>query len=100
MRVDGQGPSPRDFHRAIERKNLLVAEMTAREMGFVGLSEALDLVCLVAEKKPDRLDAFGKRWLVRLIDERPLTLAELDVVLTALRALPSRRAAEALHGFL
>jgi hypothetical protein len=88
------------FHRAIERRNLLVAETTARELGVIELTEALDLVCLVAEKTPQRLEAYARRFLARLADERPLSLAELDLALTALRALPSQRAADALRALL
>jgi hypothetical protein len=73
------------------------AETAAREMGVVDLSEALDLVCLVAETAPERLDGYARRWLARLADERPLRLAELDPAVTALRALPSQRAIEALR---
>jgi len=79
------------------RKNLLVAQTVAREMGVVGLDEALELVVLTAELEPNRLDAYARRWLARLADERTLTLAELDLAVTALRALPSPRAADALR---
>jgi hypothetical protein len=41
----------------MQRKNLLGAETCAREMGVVSLDEALDLVCLVAEVAPERLDS-------------------------------------------
>jgi hypothetical protein len=69
-------------------------------MGVVDLSEALALVCLVSEKERHRLDAFARRWLARLIEERPLVLAEIDLVVTALRALPSERAENALRALL
>jgi hypothetical protein len=85
------------FRRAIERKNLLVAQTVAREMGVVGLDEALELVVLTSEVQPSRLDAYGRRWLARLADERTLTLGELDLAVTALRALPSERAADVLR---
>ena len=98
--MTAQGHPRATFHRAIERRNLLVAETTARELGVIDLTEALDLVCLVAEKTPQRLDAYGRRFLARLADERPLSLAELDLALTALRALPSQRAADALRSLL
>ena len=90
--MTAQGHPRATFHRAIERRNLLVAETTARESGVIDLTEALDLVCLVAEKTPERLEAYDRRFLTRLADERPLSLAELDLALTALRALPSQRA--------
>ena len=77
-----------------------MAEVTARELGVVELSEALDLICLVAEKTPERLDAFARRFVARLADERALKLPELDLAVTALRALPSQRAANALRALL
>jgi hypothetical protein len=45
-------------------------------------------------------DGYARRWLARLADERPLTPAELDLAVTALRALPSRRARDALRALL
>jgi hypothetical protein len=76
------------------------AETAAREMGVVGLREALDLVCLVAEVAPARLDGYARQWLARLADEQALGLGELDVAVTALRALPSRHGAQALRALL
>jgi hypothetical protein len=98
--MTAQGQPRARFRRAIQRKNLLGAETCAREMGAVSLDEALALVCLVAEIAPERLDGFARRWLARLADEQPLELAELDLAVTALRALPSPRAAHALRGLL
>jgi hypothetical protein len=98
--MTAQGHPRAIFRRAIERKNLLTAEATAREMGAVSLGEALDLVCLVAEVAPARLDGFARRWLARLADERALPLGELDLAVTALRALPSPAAADALRALL
>ena len=100
MRLTAQGHPRAIFHRAIERKNLPVAETTARELGTVDLTEAIDLVCLVAEVAPDRLDPFARRLLGRLCSERRLTLAELDLAITALRALPSARAGAALRALV
>jgi hypothetical protein len=98
--LTAQGHPRAIFRRAIERRNLLIAEGTARELGTLNLTEALDLVCLVAEQRPDRLDAFARRWLARLADEMPLRLPELDIAITALRALPSERAADALRALI
>jgi hypothetical protein len=97
--MTAQGHARTRFRRAIQRRNLLGAETAAREMGTVDLGEALDLVCLVAEVQPARLDAFARRWLARLADERSLELSELDLAITALRALPSARGSEALRVF-
>jgi hypothetical protein len=98
--MTAQGHPRSGFRRAIERKNLLGAETSARAMGVVDLSEALDLVVLVAEVAPDRLDGYARRWVARLADERMLGLAELDLAVTALRALPSSRAHAALRALI
>jgi hypothetical protein len=95
--LTAQGHARTIFRRAIERKNLLGAETSAREMGVVALDEALDLVCLVAEVDPARFDGFAGRWLARLATERSLHLAELEIAVTALRALPSGRARDTLR---
>jgi hypothetical protein len=55
--VTSQGHPRTVFKRAVANKNLLVAEITAREIGIVSLEEALSLVVLVAELRPERLDA-------------------------------------------
>jgi hypothetical protein len=95
--LTAQGQPRSRFRRAIQRKNLTGATGAIREMGVVSLGEALDLVCLTAEVDPAKFDGYARRWLARLADERPLTLAELDLAVTALRALPSARAEEALR---
>jgi hypothetical protein len=79
------------FKRAIERGNLLIAEMTARELGRLALADALDLLVLVVEKEPERRDRFATRWLSRLIEEDPrLTLDEVRLAASALAALGGR----------
>jgi hypothetical protein len=98
--VTSQGHPRTIFRRALRTRNLLVAETTAREVGRLDLAEALELVVLVAEVDARRLEAFASRWLRRLIEERAPTLAELDLALTALRALPSPRAVGSLREFL
>ena len=45
---------------------------------------------------PERLDGFARRWLARLGDAKVLALAKLDLAATALRALLSPRAMNAL----
>jgi hypothetical protein len=42
------------FRRALERKNLLVAEATAKELPPLNLSDALELTMLIARKDPRR----------------------------------------------
>jgi hypothetical protein len=57
------------FKRAIERGNLPVAEVTAREMGKVTLEEALELTALIAFKDPRRHGRAGARWMRRYLEE-------------------------------
>jgi len=54
----------------------------------------------VVSVAPAKLDGYARRWLARLADERPLRLAELDLAVTALRALRSLRAEDALRVLL
>jgi hypothetical protein len=67
--MTAQGQPRSRFRRALDRRNLLGAETAAREMGLVSLDEALDLVVLVAEVAPARLDGFARRWMARLAEE-------------------------------
>jgi hypothetical protein len=98
--MTAQGHARTRFRRAIERRNFLGAMTSAQDMGVVSLDEALDLVCLAAEHAPDRFDGFARRWLARVADERALQLPELDLAVTALRALPSQRARDALRALI
>jgi hypothetical protein len=49
-----QGHPRATFHRAIDRGNLLVTEMTAREIGRITLAEALKLTILIAQRGASR----------------------------------------------
>jgi hypothetical protein len=59
--MTAQGHPRAIFKRAVEHGNLLVAEMTARELGRITLAEALELVCLYADAEPAKFEraAFG-----------------------------------------
>jgi hypothetical protein len=48
--ITAQGNPRTVFRRAIEHGNLMVAEMTIREIGVVGRDEALELTALMALK--------------------------------------------------
>jgi hypothetical protein len=55
-----------------------------RELRGLSLHDALDLVVLIAQARPDRLEAAAIRWHGRLeIEARSLTLAESRFALTA-----------------
>jgi hypothetical protein len=66
----------RSSNRAIERKNLIVAEGIAREMGSVTLEESLALTALAAEKGDAKRSRYAVRWLRRLLDEDQLLTLE------------------------
>jgi hypothetical protein len=83
--MTAQGSAYTRFKRAIERKNLLGAEMTLREMREVSLLEALDYLALLAELRPDRAPSAAVRWHGRLALETPnLSLSESMLALAAL----------------
>jgi hypothetical protein len=76
------------FKRAIERGNLFSAEMVARELGRLSLSDSLALTALAAQKDPGRRSRYAVRWLRRLLEEDPnLTLEEAQLAAAALAAL-------------
>ena len=88
--VTAQGSARTQFMRALERRNLIGAEMALREMGAVSLLEALDYLALLAELRPDRLEAAAVRWHGRLeLESSVLTLAESQLALAALANLGS-----------
>jgi hypothetical protein len=79
------------------------AELAARELGRLGLNDALDYLTLLSAEAPDRFDRTARRWLSRLLEESPaLTLDELVVAIGCLRGLragysePSREVLRAL----
>jgi hypothetical protein len=53
------------FRKAIERGNLVVAEVTALELGLLDLADALDLTALTALKDRPRSRRLAARWLER-----------------------------------
>ena len=57
------------FRRALERGNLLVVEATAREVGTIDLTDALELTALIALRDRPRGQRAGARWLQRWLDE-------------------------------
>jgi hypothetical protein len=67
--VTAQGHPRAIFKRAIERRNVVLAEMTARELGHVSLEEALQLLLLYAAHDPAKFERAAIRWLSRYLDE-------------------------------
>ncbi len=76
------------FRRALEVRSVMQAETAAREMGRLGLNDALDSLTLLAVEAPDRHDRAARRWLGRLLTEaEALTLEEVGIALGCLRGL-------------
>ena len=89
--MTAQGHPRAIFKQAIERGNLLIAEMAAREAGNLTLAEALELVCLYAEAEaePAKFERAALRWYARYITEGKPSLLRAQIALTA---LPNLRA--------
>jgi hypothetical protein len=95
--LTAQGHARSIFQRAIENGNLLVAEMTARELGRITLHEALLLTALVADQDPERRSRFTVRWLRRLLEEdETLTIEEAAMATSCMAALGGQSHDEAL----
>jgi hypothetical protein len=76
------------FRRALQRGNLVLAEVTAREIGRVTIAEALELTALVARKQPHRYGRFAARWLCLYLEEHEkATLEDVELLVSNLRSL-------------
>src|SRR5207247_1900177 len=88
LSLTSQGHPRTVFRRALERGNLLLAETTAREIGHVGLGEALELTALIAQHDPRRSGRAAARWLRRFLEaEAATTIDEVSLVVGCLGAL-------------
>jgi len=72
------------FQRAIHRRQLFAAELAARELDGLSLTDALDLTLLIREADRRRYERAAVRWLQRFIQERRPTLADLALAISAL----------------
>lgn len=87
--MTSQGSASGRFQRAIARGNLFQAELAAREIGQLPLSQALDLCCLMAAQNDPRFERAAVRWHGRFVVERGVDrLAESQLVLAVLSELP------------
>ena len=75
------------FCRAIERGNLIVAEIEARDAGPLDLGEALELTALIALRDRPRSSRFAVRWLQRWFEESAPTIEDAAMVAGCLAAL-------------
>jgi len=78
------------FRRALDVRSVIQAESAARELGRLGLLDALDYLVLLAAEAPDRYDRAARKWLARLLAESPeMTADEPAVAAGCLRGLPA-----------
>jgi hypothetical protein len=76
------------FRRSIEVGNVVAAELAARQMRGLSLSDALDFRALVALRNRDRSRRIAARWLRRWLDEMAgVTIDEGVMVAGCLAAL-------------
>jgi hypothetical protein len=94
--MTAQGNPRTIFRRAIEHGNLLVAEVTVREIGAVSLGEALELTALIAKQDRARSDRYRVRWFQRFLEQRNPSIDDAGLVASSLSALGGERHAEAL----
>jgi hypothetical protein len=100
-RLGAAGNSRAYFRRAIERGNLVVAKVTAREIGRISLVEALELTALVARHDPKRHRRYAPRWLWRYLGEsESITIDDDAVAVGLLLALGGERQDEAFLALL
>jgi hypothetical protein len=85
--MTSQGTAHGRFQRAIHRRHVQAAEMAAREMGGLSLSDALSLCELLANVDPARYERAALRWMQRFIDERLPPLTEVALAASALAEL-------------
>jgi hypothetical protein len=85
--MTSQGTARGRFGRAIQRGHLLAAEVAAREMGSLSLSDALAL-CLLYEREGDpRFERAFRKWLGRVRMEKALRHEQVELLRAAAGAL-------------
>jgi hypothetical protein len=78
--------------RAVEHDNLVLAEVTAREIGRVTIAEALELTALVARKQPGRYGRFAAHWLCLYLEEHEkATLEDVALLVSNLQSLATAK---------
>jgi hypothetical protein len=98
--MTSQGTAHGRFTRAIKSGHVLHAEMAARELGSLSLSDSLALVLLRQREGSDKFERAGRRWLRRMQVHRSLRHREVELLRGALGALGTRFDAVALDVLL
>jgi hypothetical protein len=92
--MTSQGSAYGRFQRAIRRRQLFHAELAARELGHLSLSDALALALLIAEAEPQRWPRAAARWHARFVLEaQGIGLDESALAFAAVAALAGKHRA-------
>jgi hypothetical protein len=90
--VTSQGSTQGRFQRAIDRGEVVQAEMAARELPFVSLLNALSLVVCYARAGSPKFEAAAVRWLARFaLEGRDVSLTDVQLAAAALACLRGPR---------
>lgn len=95
MFVGSAGTPRARFQRAVERRNLPLAEAAAHEVGRLALGDALCLLLLIAEKAPEKFERAAVRWVGRFaVETSGVRVPDLQLLLGAVAGLrePAPRA--------
>jgi hypothetical protein len=93
--MTSQGSAYGRFARAVKNRNLLNAEIAAREMGELSLADALAFCLLLADVDPLRFDRAIARSHARFVLEAPgITADEAALALSAAQALAGVKSRE------
>ena len=88
LAMTSQGTATGRFSRAIQTRNLFMAEVDLKEMGSPSLLLALDYLVLLTTERPEKYPLAALRWHGRFeLEARTLTLSESQLALAALVAL-------------
>ena len=98
--MTSQGTASGRFTRAIMRGHLFAAEMAAREMDHMSLSNAFSLCLLYRRENDPEFGRAAVRWVRRTQLEHSLRRQEVDLLRVAMAALGSRFDAAALDALL
>jgi sugar/nucleoside kinase (ribokinase family) len=88
--MTSQGSAHARFQRAIRAGHVMNAEIAARELGAISLSDALALVLLYARVGDDKFERAARRSVRRVQVHHSLRHREVELLRGAMGALGSR----------
>jgi hypothetical protein len=89
--VTAQGSALTRYRRALERRHIFGAEISAKEMGYVPLRDALGLLALHPAEDSPKYEKAARRWLGPLaLESDDVSLNDLQLAEAALQTLTLR----------